>query len=683
MTIPRPPIQLWHDRDKRRALLLSLFIHLVALLLFAWLLVVPTPPPPETFLVIDLGTPAPADTVETASAAAEPAPPSPTPQVADPATGEPQARSAPQEQPAAPEPEPQTALPPPPPQAAPATVPPPAAARPAEAPLAPAPRLAIPSQAVTPNLPVAQSATSVLPEIDEVRLEPRPLAAAIQIPMPTPVTEVPPARTITPSPTVQVASPQTVPQPQVRAAVAAPQAVPQPQASAVVAAPQVVPQPQVSAAVAEAQSVPTPQVQASVAPAREVPVPQAEASVPTPQAVPEPQVSATVADAQAVPQPQVQAQVTPARPLAVSPQVQVATPLPVPSPQVSATLREPDLQIGAAPPATPAPVGNSATASNRLDRIVEGGNADRGGQPDTLPAAAAGNVGAAAAPDGSADPSGAPLALPQAPYSERRERPLAVLIDNVNGYPQAGLVEASQIVEMPVEGGLSRLMTVYDRIDPVQVGPVRSARDYFHELVLSFDGILVHDGGSPAALAAIGRSDLPTLNAFERGDLFSRRSGRSAPYNLYSGGNALRDAVNRLSLANSRLVRGVIFRPPVDAPVAETVEVAYSGEYRTGFAYQSELDLYRWVRNGDRASDASGEAVFVDAVLVASIAARRIPGDEAGRLYISLVGGEATLYLHGRAIEGRWLKEGGVSFVTDAGEAVDLTPFKTWVVFAP
>jgi len=258
-----------------------------------------------------------------------------------------------------------------------------------------------------------------------------------------------------------------------------------------------------------------------------------------------------------------------------------------------------------------------------------------------------------------------------------------VLIDNVRGYPQSGLVEASEIIEMPVEGGLTRLMAIFDRVDPARVGPVRSARPYFYELVQSLDGVLVHDGGSPAALAAIVRSQTPTLNAYYHGELFGRQEDRRAPYNLYAGGPSLRDAVNRLELERTRVVRGEIYQPAVEVQDVSNISMRYSRTYTTAFAYQESLNLYRWLRNGEPAVDASGEAVLVDAVLLAKIDARLLPDDPEGRLYIPLRGGPATLYVRGKAITGEWHKQDGVQFVDANGDVVDLAPFKLWVVFTP
>ncbi|MEJ2288174.1 MAG: DUF3048 domain-containing protein [Deinococcales bacterium] len=425
----------------------------------------------------------------------------------------------------------------------------------------------------------------------------------------------------------------------------------------------------------------SPRTQAQVTPAEPLQAPQASAQVAAPRALNAPQASASVAAARPLQAPQASATAGTARNVQVTPQVSVSAPQSVPVPTVRAQVRAPAPSAGA-PASSGAPPGNTDVTSTRAGNRTPGGNAPTAGQVGGTTQANAAGRGSAASPDGSATGTGAPAPSP-APFREELERPLAVLVDNVHGYPQSGLTQASSIIEMPVEGGLTRLMLIYDTADPGKVGPIRSARDYFVKLTESMNAVLVHDGGSPGAMIAIKQGKLPTLDALHRGDLFSRGTQRQAPYNLYSQGDALRRAVNRLLPARTRVLTGTLYRPPQDAPTVTSVTDRFSKDYKTGFRYFPKLDSYRWVRNGTAADDASGENVLVDAVVMAKITARPLPDDPEGRLYIPLQGGPATLYLHGRAVAGHWNLTDGVQFVTATGQPVDLAPFRTWFVMTP
>ncbi|MEZ4631621.1 MAG: DUF3048 domain-containing protein [Deinococcales bacterium] len=309
----------------------------------------------------------------------------------------------------------------------------------------------------------------------------------------------------------------------------------------------------------------------------------------------------------------------------------------------------------------------------------EGGNSDTNRQNQAVEGADIDNLGLAASPNGSRNPTGAPA--PLEPFQIRLAKPLAVMIDNVGGYPQAGFREASTIFEMPVEGGQTRLMMVFDRETPSQVGPVRSVRDYFFSLSQGLSAVLVHDGGSPKALADIAASGATTFNSYYFGELFSRDSGRSAPYNLYSTGPDLRSAINRLGLEESRLLIGTIYRPTQDSPEAPGKNNRFSGIYTSGFRYVPELNRYHWQRNGSDAVDNNGVAVMVDAVVIAQADADVI--DNEGRLRVDMSGGSAKLYLRGKEIEGRWAGQNGFMFIDSLNQVIDLKPFKTWVMILP
>jgi hypothetical protein len=490
------------------------------------------------------------------------------------------------------------------------------------APSPPLPTPSVPTAAT--DAPVANVATTPLPEIVTPELAPSPLAQRIQVPIPTVATVIPEPRAIAPTPTVSVAA-----------------AVP-------------------------------------------VPTPALRTEIPQPASVPVPAIATEVVAARPVAVPSIRTDVSPAREVGVVPQVAVAAPVPVPTPQLRAEVLSPDPVAQA--PTVDAATDVSAAATSVGSREIEapaGGDAARAGQtgpPSDLPDEL--GLGAAAGPDGSTTPTGSP-APPSTPFRQTLERPMAVVVDNVGGYPQHGINPASQVHEMPVEGSLTRLVFVFDRTDPERVGPVRSARDYMVDLSRSMDAVMVHDGGSPGALAAISATAAPTLNSFTRGELFSRGDG-SAPYNLFAGGGALRQAVNRIDLGRGRTVAGVIYRPDPDLDQVEEIRYRFGGTYETAFRYERAINAYRWVRNGAPASDASGQAVLVDAVLVVSIEARAIPNDAEGRLYIPLRGGPATLFVRGAAVQGTWSLDAGqgVRFATPTG-GVDLAPFKLWVVYAP
>ena len=65
------------------------------------------------------------------------------------------------------------------------------------------------------------------------------------------------------------------------------------------------------------------------------------------------------------------------------------------------------------------------------------------------------------------------------------------MIENsVDARPQSGLSSADVIYEAVAEGGITRFLTVYYCQDPVEVGPVRSARTYYVDFASEYGDAL-------------------------------------------------------------------------------------------------------------------------------------------------------------------------------------------------
>ncbi|WP_245408198.1 DUF3048 N-terminal domain-containing protein, partial [Rhodobium orientis] len=79
------------------------------------------------------------------------------------------------------------------------------------------------------------------------------------------------------------------------------------------------------------------------------------------------------------------------------------------------------------------------------------------------------------------------------------------------------------------------MLAIYQSDMPEAVGPVRSAREYFIDLALGFDSILVHHGWSPGAKDRLLNGDADHINGMDHdGTLFWRADFREAPHNSYT-----------------------------------------------------------------------------------------------------------------------------------------------------
>ena len=96
--------------------------------------------------------------------------------------------------------------------------------------------------------------------------------------------------------------------------------------------------------------------------------------------------------------------------------------------------------------------------------------------------------------------------------------------------PQVGVSQADVIYEILAEGGITRMMAVFQDVAGAgEIGTVRSARDYYASLAYGHDAVYLHAGGSPQAYEFIksrGVTALDCVNGPYEGTLFWRDQER-------------------------------------------------------------------------------------------------------------------------------------------------------------
>ena len=129
---------------------------------------------------------------------------------------------------------------------------------------------------------------------------------------------------------------------------------------------------------------------------------------------------------------------------------------------------------------------------------------------------------------------------------DSNERPIAVMIDNAIGDAKhAGLQESYLNYEILVEGGLTRIMSIYKDREVPLIGPIRSSRHYFIDYVLENDAIYVHYGWSPYAQADEEKLGIDNVNGLVNPDPFRRDSKAIAPHNVFSKSPYIKDFLDR------------------------------------------------------------------------------------------------------------------------------------------
>ena len=145
------------------------------------------------------------------------------------------------------------------------------------------------------------------------------------------------------------------------------------------------------------------------------------------------------------------------------------------------------------------------------------------------------------------------------------KRPMAIMLNNIyDACPQAGIEEAGIVYEAPVEGGLTRLMGIFEDYRGMEkIGSVRSCRDYYIDFAKEFDAVYIHYGQAVYAmnkLNAEGTDNISGLQYQDQAgavsgycgeDIFYRTSDRKAPHNAYTSGDRIDKAAQALGYSET------------------------------------------------------------------------------------------------------------------------------------
>lgn len=263
-------------------------------------------------------------------------------------------------------------------------------------------------------------------------------------------------------------------------------------------------------------------------------------------------------------------------------------------------------------------------------------------------------------------------------YANRR--PVAIMLNNLKqALPQVGVSDADIIYECLAEGGITRMLGVYQDLSQAgAIGSIRSSRPYYLELALGHDAVYIHAGGSPDAYEKIRAWNVTALD------------GVNGPYCGSSPGSNLmwRDADRRRNMGYEHSVittgetiverfAGYSFRQehqegytyemnflpdgtPSGGVTANTITVPFSNVKTGVFTYDPEQELYLVEEYGKPYVDGNtGEQVGVTNVLILKTRCSAIRGDDKGRITVDLTSGGTGYYAcGGQLIDILWSKGG-------------------------
>ena len=273
------------------------------------------------------------------------------------------------------------------------------------------------------------------------------------------------------------------------------------------------------------------------------------------------------------------------------------------------------------------------------------------------------------------------------------KRALAVVIENhPDARPQSGYNDADIVYEALAEGGITRTLAIFQSKDSKEIGPVRSARDYFIEWLSGLNGIFAHVGGSSTAIATINQSKIPDLNQFYNGSYYWRSTDRYAPHNVYTTTEKLYAAAKANSISTTGAPKPFLFKDDVlevDRPLEQNITVNFSGPlFQVTYKYNLKTNTYSRSISGITAKDKnSGVAIAPKNVIVEYTSVEpyvNAAGEQAVRIGTS--SGKGILFQDGKAAEITWSKanrNAKTIYLDSLGKEIKLNRGQTWIEIVP
>lgn len=274
---------------------------------------------------------------------------------------------------------------------------------------------------------------------------------------------------------------------------------------------------------------------------------------------------------------------------------------------------------------------------------------------------------------------------------ENARRAVAVMINNhPQARPQSGLSEADVVYELLAEGDITRLLAIFQSETPEQIGPVRSARDYYIELAKGLDCLYVCHGNSPEAKTMLDKGYIDNLNGlYYDGTLFQRTSDRKAPHNSYTSFDSIEKGAEEKGYDMTGAPEPFTFlteeqEKGLQGEPVSKIEVIYGGSSsNVQYEYEKTEEKYTRYSDGEQTVENQSEKpVLLDNIFI--IEADHQVVDNKGRRKIDLKsGGKGYLLQKGKINEVDWVNKDERIIPVKNGKEVGFVTGKTWVNVIP
>lgn len=271
-------------------------------------------------------------------------------------------------------------------------------------------------------------------------------------------------------------------------------------------------------------------------------------------------------------------------------------------------------------------------------------------------------------------------------------RPVAIVVNNTTEAQgvQTGLNQADVIFESEVEGGITRLLAVYQDItDLDKVGTVRSARYHFVEIALGLDAVYCHCGQNTYAKNLLDQTDHLSIETNKFGGERIKNGTSAIEHTLYVNAAPLWSSISQKFDTKASGNKTFANFAPSDETVtlnggtATSVKVPFPIK-DTDFVYDGATGLYTRLSDGKQLKDYfTGEETQVKNVFILLTSKTYFEDNKTPRMILE--GGEGYYITNGTVQFIKWSKgnsTNGFKFTDTEGNEIKVSAGNSWVCIA-
>lgn len=275
------------------------------------------------------------------------------------------------------------------------------------------------------------------------------------------------------------------------------------------------------------------------------------------------------------------------------------------------------------------------------------------------------------------------------------KRPIAIMVNNIKAaLPQSGISEADIVYECNAEGGITRLMCIFQNPTGNRIGSVRSVRHYYASFASEYDAIFCCVGGSNAGIEKLDELGMDYLNGLKGPGvrLTYRDKKLKAPHNAFTSIDNINECIKNGKFRTEYKGKDDNHWTFYDndtqlesGNVANKVSVKMSG-YTTPYFVFKDGVYYRYQHGGPHIDNVNNKQLSFKNVIVMYVIQNKM--DTYGRqdMEIENNSGNGYYITNGKYVPITWTKNekaGTMQYLDKDGKILNINKGKTCIMVVP